>query len=120
MFEATKWTLNENTRKINEMVVVSTVQPPQVVLPKNTKNIQEAAMAEGIPSFSSKSKGIVRQFDFSSKLQRMSVVVRGLDEVMFRIHIKGSPEKIRELCIPETIPTNFHSILETYTQVQSF
>lgn len=93
MFEATKCTIEEKSQKIHDTLILATVK-------------------------SNKSEvGIVRRFEFSSKLQRMSVVVKGLNDVAFRVHMKGSPEKIRELCKPETIPPNFHTVLEKYTEV---
>ena len=42
--------------------------------------------------------GIVRQFTFSSKLQRMSVVARTLSSTNFDLYAKGSPEMIASLC----------------------
>ena len=58
---------------------------------------------------------IVKRFDFSSKLQRMTIIGKNLDENFFKTYCKGSPEKIRELCDPSTIPDNFDEILNTYT-----
>ena len=63
--------------------------------------------------------GIVRRFDFSSKLQRMSVIVKNNCEDFFKIFAKGSPEKIKEMCREETIPNNFTEILSKYTKVSS-
>ena len=54
---------------------------------------------------------LVRRFDFSSKLQRMSVIVRNFFDFSFKAYVKGSPEKIRELCRPETLPANYEEIL---------
>ena len=59
--------------------------------------------------------GIVRRFDFESKLQRMSVVVKDYQDNSFKLHLKGSPEKVQELCKPETIPQEFQEILDNYT-----
>ena len=59
--------------------------------------------------------GIVKRFDFSSKLQRMSVLVKNVNEPFFKVFCKGSPEKIRELCKPDTVPANFNEILSKYT-----
>lgn len=39
---------------------------------------------------------IKRRFEFSSTLQRMSVIVE--KNGTLRAHVKGSPEKLRELC----------------------
>jgi cation-transporting ATPase 13A2 len=59
---------------------------------------------------------IIRRFEFSSRLQRMSVITRSLIDTKFRIFAKGSPEKIKELSLPESIPANFHDVLTSYTQ----
>ena len=59
---------------------------------------------------------IIRRFEFSSRLQRMSVITRSLVDTKFRIFAKGSPEKIKELSLPESIPANFHDVLTSYTQ----
>lgn len=46
--------------------------------------------------------GIVRQFPFSSALQRMSVVARVLGDKKMDAYMKGAPEIIASLCKPET------------------
>jgi len=46
----------------------------------------------------------------------MSVVTRSLNDTKFRLFCKGSPEKIKELSIPSSIPENFHQNLTKYTQ----
>jgi len=58
---------------------------------------------------------MLRRFDFESKLQRMSVLVRSNQDNSYRVHLKGSPEKVQELCIPETLPSDFQEILDGYT-----
>ncbi|CAD8078910.1 unnamed protein product [Paramecium primaurelia] len=58
---------------------------------------------------------ILKRFDFSSTLQRMSVIVQRNDKL--RVHVKGSPEKLRELCHPTTVPRSFHKILEHYSKM---
>jgi magnesium-transporting ATPase (P-type) len=58
---------------------------------------------------------LVRRFDFSSKLQRMSVITKNFLDNSFRTFVKGSPERIRELCNPSTVPTNFDEVLQIYT-----
>ncbi len=59
--------------------------------------------------------GIIRRFDFTSKLMRMSTLVKNVNEPYFKGFCKGSPEKIKELCKPETIPINFNETLSKYT-----
>lgn len=63
--------------------------------------------------------GIVRQFTFSSTLQRMSVIARTLGKSHMDVYSKGAPEKIASLCLPETIPSDFADVLHKYT-IQGF
>ena len=58
---------------------------------------------------------IVKRFDFSSKLQRMTTISKNRNENYFKAFCKGSPEKLRGLCKPETIPLDFDAILNSYT-----
>lgn len=46
--------------------------------------------------------GIVRQFPFSSVLQRMCVIARVLGEKRMDAYMKGAPEVIASLCKQET------------------
>ena len=46
--------------------------------------------------------GILRQFTFSSQLQRMSVIARTLGSDHFDLYVKGAPEKIVSLSRPDT------------------
>lgn len=48
--------------------------------------------------FQSCEVGIVRQFPFSSALQRMSVVVRKLGDRHMDAYLKGAPEVVASLC----------------------
>lgn len=58
---------------------------------------------------------IIKRYDFTSKLQRMSVIVKSFNEENYKVFTKGSPEKILELCRSETIPSNFNESLNKYT-----
>jgi len=46
----------------------------------------------------------------------MSVIVKNLLDGHFRSYVKGSPERIRELCKASTFPDNFDEILQIYTE----
>lgn len=81
----------------------------------------------------------MRQFTFLSELQRMSVLVKKLpvdDAKQTEIYVKGSPEKIHQLCKPESstyimlfdnihkifiikifaVPSDFFAVLRKYTK----
>lgn len=116
MFQWTKWILEENKENKYDSLVLSIIKKKKVennkfnnfeVIKKTIENEEE--MPEEI--------GIIRRFEFSSQLQRMSVIVRNLNENKFRLNCKGSPEKLRELCNISTIPEGFHRILNHYTSV---
>ena len=58
---------------------------------------------------------IIHRFDFSSKLQRMSVICKDKNEY-YKIFTKGSPEKIIKFCNKKTIPENFERILNNFAR----
>ena len=53
-------------------------------------------------------------YEFSSELQRMSVIAK--DENKYKVYSKGSPEKIKELCNETSLPENYDSILENLSK----
>nr|XP_053627607.1 polyamine-transporting ATPase 13A3-like [Cherax quadricarinatus] len=109
MFESTGWTLDEpgldDTNKY-DMMMPSVVRPsaPDVVI--SNENVETEPPLE---------LGILRQFPFSSSLQRMSVITRRLGAPNFELYCKGSPEMIASLSQPETVPSNFSEQLLQYT-----
>ncbi|XP_039706576.1 putative cation-transporting ATPase 13A5 [Pteropus medius] len=58
---------------------------------------------------------ILRQFPFSSSLQRMSVVAQLAGEDHFHVYMKGAPEMLAKFCRSETVPKNFPQELRNYT-----
>lgn len=116
MFEASGWHLNENleNQENYDSLISTYIRPPR------EKDLKEKLSSEDMEDedviFRTHYElGIVRRFDFSSKLQRMSVIVKNVNEPHFKAFCKGSPEKIKELCKPDTIPSNFNFILSKYT-----
>ncbi|KAM9960008.1 hypothetical protein ACTFIW_007241 [Dictyostelium discoideum] len=58
----------------------------------------------------------LENFDFQSKLQRMSVIVQlKSDNACFSL-VKGSPEMVKGLCLPHTIPNDYDIQLAMYTE----
>lgn len=46
----------------------------------------------------------------------MSVICKNTIDNCFRVFVKGSPEKLEELCDKQTIPSNYKEVLEQYTK----
>ncbi|XP_025025376.1 probable cation-transporting ATPase 13A4 [Python bivittatus] len=57
---------------------------------------------------------VLRQFPFSSALQRMTVVAQELPGDC-QVFMKGAPEMVASFCRPETVPPCFASELQGYT-----
>lgn len=60
--------------------------------------------------------GIVRSFEFLSKLRRMSVIVKPSSDNVFWAFTKGAPEVISEICNKSTLPKNYDELLHHYTR----
>ncbi|XP_025994168.1 probable cation-transporting ATPase 13A3 [Solenopsis invicta] len=106
MFESTKWILKDSdythVDKYNSMAPI-VVRPPEST--SSTKNLNEITEIS-----------IIQQYQFSSDLQRMSVIVRAAGTDNFRAYTKGSPEMIIKLSKTETVPKNIMSVLEQFTR----
>ncbi|KAM8771177.1 polyamine-transporting ATPase 13A3 isoform 2-T4 [Rhynchonycteris naso] len=117
MFEAIGWILEEATEEetaLHNRIMPTVVRPPKQLLPESTPvGNQEMELFE-LPAIYE--IGIVRQFPFSSALQRMSVVARVLGDKKMGAYMKGAPEVIASLCKPETVPVDFEQVLEGYTK----
>jgi magnesium-transporting ATPase (P-type) len=57
---------------------------------------------------------IFKQFEFQSKLQRMSVLCIDQEHKQFRVYMKGDPLTISKFCIPETIPQDYMKEIKEY------
>jgi len=101
MFEGTGWSLDEpeieDTAKFD------------VMMPTVVRSQSEASEI-----------GILRQFPFSSSLQRMSVITKVITrdgpKQGFHLYCKGSPEMIVSLSESSSVPSNFQDVLTEYTQ----
>ena len=117
MFQATGWELQENIEGKNNIdsLVLAYVRPKheEELNKKLAKDVDGEKEDEILKNHYE--LAIVRRFDFSSKLQRMTTLVKDNHDNFFKVFCKGSPEKIKELCKSETVPENFNSILASYT-----
>ncbi|XP_019699180.2 probable cation-transporting ATPase 13A3 isoform X2 [Harpegnathos saltator] len=100
MFESTKWILEESDcMHVSE----NDVTTPMVVRPSEDASKETSEI------------GIIQQYQFSSSLQRMSVIVRALGSDNYVSYTKGSPEMIVSLSRPETVPQDIILVLKQYT-----
>ncbi|GAB0092078.1 Cation-transporting ATPase [Sergentomyia squamirostris] len=104
MFESTGWILEE--ANIEDYSKYDLLFPTVVRPPDDSSGTPENGAAIGI----------IRSFPFTSTLQRMSVVARGLSDTHFTVYCKGSPEMINSLCISTSIPKDFHTKLDIFAQ----
>jgi cation-transporting ATPase 13A3/4/5 len=130
MFEFTSWILEEGGAKhgspqkpsspiispqINPSLVPTTVRPPDGkvaslsdIVPdswdvNDAEYYQSHNPSSPIRDFPKSCEfGILKRFEFLSKLCRMSVVVKELTTPGMLIFTKGAPEVIKQLCLAET------------------
>ena len=125
MFESSGWTLIENNSEQEEKTshnMISTYVRPQKEEDLQSKIDKVKEKNLGADELDEIDKvmdshyelGIVRRFDFVPKLQRMSVITKNNNENFYKVFCKGSPEKLKELCLPETIPEDFNDTLNKY------
>ena len=134
MFEGVGWQLKENSKSSNDNsnsnsnsdsgnngnddydpLIQCYVRPKEEQDLKTKLHLSENNGNEDEVMKSHYEIGIVRRFDFSSKLQRMTTITKNINEKYFKAFCKGSPEKVKELCREDTIPKNFNDILSSYT-----
>uniref|UniRef100_A0A8B9I8Y6 Polyamine-transporting ATPase 13A3 n=1 Tax=Anser brachyrhynchus TaxID=132585 RepID=A0A8B9I8Y6_9AVES len=117
MFEAIGWILEEATEEetaLHNRIMPTVVRPSKQLFPESKQSTdQEMELFELSTGYEI---GIVRQFPFSSVLQRMCVIAKTLGEKRMDAYMKGAPEVIASLCKPETVPIDFESVLEEYTK----
>lgn len=57
----------------------------------------------------------VHRFDFLPELQCMSVVATNNFDGGRVLYLKGSPEKVADVCVPASVPANYFDVLSHYT-----
>uniref|UniRef100_A0A8C3VY99 Polyamine-transporting ATPase 13A2 n=1 Tax=Catagonus wagneri TaxID=51154 RepID=A0A8C3VY99_9CETA len=105
MVESTGWVLEEGPSADMKLgtQVLAVMKPP--LQEPHLQGVEEPPAPVSILS----------RFPFSSALQRMSVVVAWPGAAQPEAYVKGSPELVAGLCNPETVPTNFAQMLQSYT-----
>ncbi|XP_017853574.1 probable cation-transporting ATPase 13A3 isoform X2 [Drosophila busckii] len=137
MFDSTGWKL-EDSNNIPENEKYSLIYPtilrqpkpvnianqkPSFSVPAAEWNVQRQSSVDDLLANVGLSQtelnfdhGIVREFPFTSSLQRMSVITRCLSAQGFSVYCKGSPEMLQQLCKPNSMPDNYTHQLSMYAK----
>ncbi len=59
--------------------------------------------------------GVLKSFEFVSQLRRASVIVRQFGSKSGQVYVKGAPEVMKEICRPDSFPTDYEELLAFYT-----
>uniref|UniRef100_A0AC35THH9 Cation-transporting ATPase n=1 Tax=Rhabditophanes sp. KR3021 TaxID=114890 RepID=A0AC35THH9_9BILA len=109
LFQKSGFVLEETSddNKVDETERIDLLQPTIVKCEPTDANKQKELQL-----------AIIRQFTFSSTLQRMTVVVHNTIEGNNKMHLycKGAPEMVAGLCDPASIPPNYSDIVNQYAQ----
>ncbi|VDN95306.1 unnamed protein product [Brugia pahangi] len=108
LFKNTTWTLDETMNsRIEETARFDILAPPVV------RSVLGACGCDREIELA-----ILRQFTFSSSLQRMSVIVHDPEDEShdMTLYCKGAPEMIASLCKPSTVPVNYSNVVNDYAQ----
>lgn len=134
MFESTGWILEDpqdipDNRKYGLLYPTIVRQPKLKICDQDAEKYPAAKLADRQSSVddllsnvgllngeSSNDHGIVREYPFTSNLQRMSVITRRLSEKNFNVYCKGSPEMLQQLCSPKSIPDNYSQQLAVFAK----
>lgn len=59
--------------------------------------------------------GVLKSFEFISHLRRASVIVRQFGDSSGDVYVKGAPECMKDICLPESFPQDYDELLGHYT-----
>lgn len=115
MFEFTRWSYEEGQQSSggdedeeNLGLSPSIARPsPDMALNLQSNN----RSGEAVPL----ELGVLKLFEFASQLRRMSVIVRSFGQQSGDIYVKGAPECMREICRPDSFPSDYDEQLAYYT-----
>ncbi|KAG0002685.1 hypothetical protein BGZ80_010293 [Entomortierella chlamydospora] len=130
MFDFTHWILEEGglgarpssvsetahrSGKGQEGGIVSTVVRPPGAKKFNLNEVLTHHPRELSESVSFLELGIIRCFEFVSSLRRMAVVVKKLHNPGMDIYVKGAPEVMTDICLKDSLPSDYKERLSYYT-----
>ncbi|KAL4735508.1 hypothetical protein BDV11DRAFT_208448 [Aspergillus similis] len=98
MFQFTGWSFQEGRDQTPDPrnLEIETILPSIARPPNSTTHINSGAFN-------------------TMNLRRASVVVRQFGDSGATIFVKGAPESVKDICLPESLPSDFEEILSQYT-----
>ncbi|KAJ5792184.1 uncharacterized protein N7503_008162 [Penicillium pulvis] len=112
MFQFTGWSYEEGGGHASEPTSpkFDTITP-SVARPPETHIGESQRIGPNLPV----ELGVLRNFEFVSHLRRASVLVRQFGDNGVSFFVKGAPESIKDICVPETLPSDYDELLNYYT-----
>ncbi|KAJ5081402.1 hypothetical protein NUU61_009666 [Penicillium alfredii] len=113
MFQFTGWSYEEGGSHVSEQtsprydtIAPSVAKPPAAAQASDRLRNDSDTPLE---------LGVLRNFEFVSQLRRASVVVRQFGNNGASFYVKGAPESVRDICVPESLPFDYDELLNHYT-----
>ena len=112
MFKTSKW----KYKKYDGGIIQLYLSPPQEKdlqeKINNLNNLNDLNGKEENSNFKTQYEiGIVKYFINFSKFEKMSCLVKNINDKNYKLFVKGSPEIIKELCENNSLPENYDEIL---------
>ncbi|KAF7173245.1 hypothetical protein CNMCM5623_005483 [Aspergillus felis] len=114
MFQFTGWSYQENGSESTEPhgPKYETIMPPIARPPNQITDLGgQIGASQTVPI----ELGVLRNFEFVSELRRASVVVRQFGDGGASFFVKGAPESLKTICVPDSLPHDFDELLTYYT-----
>ncbi|KAJ5757043.1 uncharacterized protein N7511_007225 [Penicillium nucicola] len=108
MFQFTDWDFEEGGNNVSDRAHKYDTIAPSVAKPPPRASQQDN-------SANPLELGVLRTFEFVSHLRRASVVVRRFGDNGASFFVKGAPESIKDICVPESLPSDYEELLNYYT-----
>ncbi|KAG0687930.1 hypothetical protein C6P40_001604 [Pichia californica] len=110
MFQFVGWDMAEDP---NENTILNDFIESRILLTSTSPILFKK---DGVPNYWIQ----LKEFEFISQLRRMSTICIKLNSSFsdvgeLEVHVKGAPEVIENICLPESLPINYNELLYHYT-----
>lgn len=116
MFRFSGWTYEEGGKSTSEATPIRALQhqtSAKAMSRESSRGISPAVVRSNRDP--RMEIGLMKQFEFVSNLRRMSVITKRFQSNSMEVYLKGAPEIMRDVCKPDSFPTNYEEVLASYT-----